>query len=90
MPTNTTTKEKIVRKAEAIARLAVGHTYFEAKFAPRLTKVSLGVRAIGYTESSLDRLIAQLIAESAGKPAFVPPPNRRRAARKAASISTAT
>jgi predicted DNA-binding transcriptional regulator AlpA len=77
----TATKEKIVRKREAMARLGVGHSHFEANFAHRLTKVQLGDRAIGFTESSLDRLIEKLIADSADKPAFVPPPNKRRAER---------
>jgi hypothetical protein len=79
-----TVKEKIVRKAGAIARLGVGHTLFEEKFAPRLTKVQLSERAIGYTESSIDQLIAELIAESADAPKIVPEPNTRRAALKRA------
>lgn len=66
-----TTKERIVRKPEARGRFSVGHTKFDEDIAPRLDKVQLGPRAIGFTESSIDRLIAELIAESATLPKYV-------------------
>jgi predicted DNA-binding transcriptional regulator AlpA len=86
---STTTKEKIIRKREAMARLGVGHTYFEEKFAHRLTKVQLGDRAVGFTDSSVDKLIAELIDASAGAPKYVPPPKRQRAARKQTAYALA-
>lgn len=60
-------KERIVRKEEARRRVGVGKTKFEEDIVPRLTKVQLGPRAVGYLESSIDRLIDEFVAESAAK-----------------------
>ena len=57
--------EIIRKKAEARARFPGGYTFFDEQIAPRLTKVRLGPRLIGFTESSIQKLIAELIAESA-------------------------
>jgi predicted DNA-binding transcriptional regulator AlpA len=72
------TPEKILRKRDVLQRIPVGRTKFEADIAPRLVKVRLGERSVGYTESSTEKLIAALIAESVGVPSFVPAPNRPR------------
>jgi len=70
--------EEIVRPKPAWKMLGVGHTKFEEDFAPRLDKVYLGPKSVGYTMSSLQRLIAELVAESANAPAITPAPNKRR------------
>jgi predicted DNA-binding transcriptional regulator AlpA len=58
------TPERILRKPEVRQRIPVGKTKFEEDIAPRLDKVQLGQRAVGFTESSVNALIAELIAES--------------------------
>jgi hypothetical protein len=65
MPIKQERQERIVRKAEARRRIPVGKTKFEEDISPRLTKVQLGPRAVGYLESSVDRLIDQMVEESA-------------------------
>lgn len=70
--------ERIVRKPEARQRIPVGKTKFEEDIVPRLDKVFLGPRCVGFTESSIDRLIRQLILESATAAPIVPVPNARR------------
>jgi hypothetical protein len=72
------TTEVIVRKPEARRQIPVGKTKFEEDIVPRLDKVYLGPRCVGFTQSSINRLIAQLIAESAGAPKIVPAPNKQR------------
>jgi hypothetical protein len=73
--------EIIRKKAEARARFPGGHTFFDEQIAPRLTKVRLGPRLIGFTESSIQKLIAELIAESADiVPAPLPTAKRKRGA----------
>jgi hypothetical protein len=57
--------ESILRKPEVRRRIPVGHTKFEEDIAPRLDKVFLGPRCVGFTESSVERLIKELITESA-------------------------
>jgi predicted DNA-binding transcriptional regulator AlpA len=74
------TKERLVRRPEALSRFSVGHTFFNEKIEPRLTRVRIGPRAVGYTESSIDRVVAELIAEGRDPPKIVPPPNKRRRA----------
>jgi predicted DNA-binding transcriptional regulator AlpA len=70
--------ETIRRKAEARTRFGVGKTMFDEKIAPRLTKVMLGPRAIGFTESSIERVIGELVQESAAiVPAPMPVPKRK-------------
>ena len=49
---------------------------------PRLERVQLGPRSVGYTETSIDRLIKELIAETETAPKIVPPPNKKRRASK--------
>jgi predicted DNA-binding transcriptional regulator AlpA len=70
--------ETIRRKAEARGRFGVGKTTFDEKIAPRLTKVRMGPRMIGFTESSIERVIGELIEESADvAPAPMPVPKRK-------------
>ena len=71
------TTEVIVRKPEARRQIPVGKTKFEEDIV-RLDKVYLGPRCVGFTQSSINRLIAELIAESAGAPKIVPAPNKQR------------
>jgi predicted DNA-binding transcriptional regulator AlpA len=61
--------ERILRKPEVRSRVPVGKTKFEEDIAPRLDKVYLGPRCVGFTESSVERLIKELIAESATRKA---------------------
>jgi hypothetical protein len=68
----------ILRKPEVRGRIPVGKTKFEEDIAPRLEKIQLGPRCVGFTESSVDRLIKELVTESATAPQFVPPPNKKR------------
>jgi hypothetical protein len=69
--------EIIRKKAEARARFPGGHTFFDEQIAPRLTKVRLGPRLIGFTESSIEALIGELIEESENVvPAPLPRPRK--------------
>jgi predicted DNA-binding transcriptional regulator AlpA len=77
---------RILRKPEARRRIPVGKTKFEEDIAPRLDKVRLGPRCVGFTEDSVERVIDELIAESANIPDFVPTPNKKLA--KAAAPKT--
>jgi len=77
-----TTIERIAREREALRRLSVGHTKFREDFVPRLERVQLGPRSVGYTETSINRLIKELIAETETAPKIVPPPNKKRRASK--------
>jgi hypothetical protein len=75
--------EIIRRKAEARARFPGGHTTFDEKIAPRLQKVRLGPRLVGFTESSIEKLIAELVEESKTiVPAPMPTAEQNRAARE--------
>lgn len=69
--------KRILRKPEARQRIPVGKTKFEQDIVPRLTKVRLGPRCVGFTEDSVDRVVDELIAESATIPDFVPAPNKK-------------
>lgn len=60
--------ERIVRKLEARRRIPTGKTKFDQDIAPRLVKVQIGPRCVGFTESSIERLIEDLIAESTTTP----------------------
>jgi predicted DNA-binding transcriptional regulator AlpA len=73
------TPQRILRKPEVRNRIPVGKTKFEQDIVPRLDKVHLGPRCVGFTESSVQRVISELIAESASIPDFVPTPNRKKA-----------
>jgi hypothetical protein len=73
--------EQILREPAARSMLGeVGRTKFRDDFRPRLQVVKLGPKAIGYTASSVQRLIGELIAESGDAPVFDPEPNKRRRA----------
>ncbi len=74
--------ERILRKPEVRRLVPVGKTKFEEDIAPRLEKVQLGPRCVGYTESSVQRLIHDLIAETATAPKLTPAPNKQRATPK--------
>ena len=67
--------ERILRKPEVRQRIPVGKTKLEEDILPRLDKVILGPRCVGFTEGSVDRLIRQLILESATAASIVPRPN---------------
>jgi predicted DNA-binding transcriptional regulator AlpA len=69
--------ERILREHEARYRVGLGKTKFHEDVAPRLVRVQIGPRAVGYTESSVERLIQELIAESAALARYSPPPNRQ-------------
>ena len=80
--------ETIRRKAEARARFPGGHTFFDEQIAPRLQKVRLGPRLIGFTESSIQKLIAELIEESAAiTPAPMPSAEQRARGKRKSQIS---
>jgi hypothetical protein len=64
------------RKAREI--LGVGKTKFDEDFVPRLEKVILGPRSIAFTDSSIQRLIRELVAESANATKIVPAPNKKK------------
>ena len=68
--------ERILRKREVQHRIPVGKTKLEEDILPRLNRVALGPRYVGFTETSVDRLIKQLILESATAAPIVPAPNR--------------
>ena len=68
--------ERILRKREVQHRIPVGKTKLEEDILPRLDRVALGPRCVGFTETSVDRLIKQLILESATAAPIVPAPNR--------------
>jgi hypothetical protein len=66
------TRETILRKAEVRRRIPVGKTKFESDIVPRLTKVRLGPRCVGFTESSVEKLIEKLILTTADMPPIPP------------------
>ena len=68
--------ERILRKPDVRKLIPVGKTKFEEDIVPRLDKVILGPRCVGFTEGSVDRLIKQLILESTAAAPIVPAPNR--------------
>jgi predicted DNA-binding transcriptional regulator AlpA len=75
--------EAIRRRAEAQRRFGVGKTTFDERIAPRLTRVMLGPRLPGFTESSILRVIGEMIAESKEiVPAPMPTAEQQRAGRE--------
>jgi hypothetical protein len=48
-------------------RLPTGKSHFYGEIEPRLERVVLGPKAVGYTERSLDRLIEEGIDEAAAE-----------------------
>ena len=76
---STSKPKRILRKPEVRNRIPVGKTKLEEDIIPRLDKVRLGPRCVGFTEDSVDRVVSELIAESASIPDFVPTPNRKNA-----------
>ena len=48
-------------------RLPTGKSHFYEEIEPKLEKVVLGPKAVGYTERSLDRLIEEGIGEAAAE-----------------------
>lgn len=74
---------KILRKSEAAARLGCGiSTFYEKYVKPgRVKLIYLGKRSVGALESDIDRVIGELVAESAAHPnrrALAPKPKRGR------------
>jgi predicted DNA-binding transcriptional regulator AlpA len=72
---------KILRKSEAAARLGCGLSTFHERFVKtgRVKLIYLGKRSVGVLESDIDRLIGELVAESAVHPdrrALAPKPKR--------------
>jgi predicted DNA-binding transcriptional regulator AlpA len=59
--------QRLLRASEARARFSVGKTMFAEDIAPRLVRVQIGPRAVGYTESSVNRLITQMITSGKKK-----------------------
>ena len=70
--------DQLHRPAKARGFFSVGKTKFEEDIAPHLDKVILGPRAIAYTDSSIQRHIRELVAESANAPKIVPAPNKKK------------
>jgi hypothetical protein len=69
--------ERILRERECCLRLACGKTKFRTDYRPRLTRVALGKQSFGYIESSVERLINELVAETAAAPPQPRNPNLR-------------
>lgn len=65
--------ERLLRKPEARRCFAVGKTTFEERIVPRLDKVFVGPRTVTFTQTSVERLIEELKAESAAVAAAAPP-----------------
>ena len=57
--------ERLLRKPEARRCFAVGKTTFEERIVPRLDKVYVGPRTVTFTQTSVERLLEELKAESA-------------------------
>jgi hypothetical protein len=81
--------KRLLRKPAVKLRFPVGNSKLEEDILPRLDKVYLGPRCVAYTESSVDRLYDELVANGANAPKFVPepnkdpkPPSKRQAARR--------
>ena len=73
--------EQIIRNTEARTKyFGVGHSQFYEDIVPRLTKVKLGKRAVGYTLSSIQRVIGEMVAETATAKPNDPVPNQQRRA----------
>ena len=64
-------------------RLPTGKSHFYEEIEPRLEKVVLGPKAVGYTERSLDRLIEEGIDEAAAERDRRPRANADKRATKA-------
>jgi predicted DNA-binding transcriptional regulator AlpA len=75
--------KRIIRKAEAAARLGGGLSTFHEKYVKtgRVKLIYLGRRSVGVLESEIDRLVDELVAESETNPnrrALAPKPSMRR------------
>src|ERR1700686_4822947 len=69
--------ERIVREKECLGRLSCGKTTFRKRFRDRLTRVQLGPYSAGFTESSLELLIGELVSEAANSTPITPRTNIR-------------
>jgi hypothetical protein len=59
--------ERIIRRTPTrVEYFGTGESQFDATIAPRLTNVALGKRAVGFTLSSIQRVIQEMIAEGEG------------------------
>ena len=56
---------QIYSRAGKPGRLPTGKSHFYEEIEPRLEKVVLGPKSVGYTERSLDKVIEQGIAKAA-------------------------
>jgi predicted DNA-binding transcriptional regulator AlpA len=56
--------EQIVKRNQARKLFAVAESTFDEVIAPRLERVQLTQRAVGFTSSSIDRVMAEMIAEA--------------------------
>jgi predicted DNA-binding transcriptional regulator AlpA len=79
--------KRIIRKAEAAARLGGGLSTFHEKYVKtgRVKLIYLGRRSVGVLESEIDRLVDELVAESAANPnrrALAPKRGRRHPAKQ--------
>ena len=70
--------ERLQREKDVLAVLKVGKTKARNDYFPRLTRVQLGPRCVAYTDSSVQRLIQELIAETEAAPKLTPAPNKRK------------
>ena len=59
---------RILRRKQVCERLGIGRTALDQNYirTGKLKKIPLGLRAVGFSEEAVDRLIAELIAESEG------------------------
>lgn len=78
--------ESILRLPAVLARMPIGRSALHERFIKtgRLRKIQLGPRSIGFAESNVDEVVAEIIAESGKVKALPMVPNepQRRAARK--------
>jgi hypothetical protein len=71
--------ERILRERELLRDyIPVGRTKFRDAIAPRLVRVQLGPRCVGFTLSSVQKLIGELVDETPNAPKLMPAPNLRR------------
>jgi predicted DNA-binding transcriptional regulator AlpA len=78
--------ERLLRRPAVLAKIPIGRTALEQRYilTGKLKKIQLGPRSVAFTESNVDAVVAEIIAESDNVPAIMPTPNQpeRRAARK--------
>jgi len=78
--------ERLLRLPAVLARVPIGKTALHERFIKtgKLKKIYLGQRSVAFTESNVDVIVAEIIAESDNVKPVTMTPNlaERRAARK--------